>query len=55
MAQTVPGFVPLTVNLTRVNTRTDHVLVLQVGWVIIVLQVMFAHDLLFFTNLRPLI
>lgn len=39
-AQTVQGNVHLTVNLTHVNMRMDHVLVLQVGWVIIVLQVM---------------
>lgn len=38
--QTVQGNVHLTVNLTHVNMRMDHVLVLQVGWVIIVLQVM---------------
>lgn len=35
---TVHGFAPQTVNLAHVNTRTDHVLVLQAGWVIIVLQ-----------------
>lgn len=39
MVQTVPEYVPLTVNLTHVDTRTDRVLVLQVGWVIIVLRV----------------
>lgn len=40
LAQTVQENVHLTVNLTPVDTRTDHVLALQVGWVIIVLQVM---------------
>lgn len=50
MAQTVHGNVHLTVYLIHVDTRTDHVLVLQVGWVIIVLQVIFAHDFLFFFN-----
>lgn len=40
MVQTVPEYVPLTVNLTHVDTRTDRVLsVFQVGWVLIVLQV----------------
>lgn len=39
-AQTVQGNVHLTVNLTHVNMRMDHVLVLQVGRVIIVQQVM---------------
>lgn len=39
-AQTVQGNVHLTVNLTHVDMQMDHVLVLQVGWVIIVLQVM---------------
>lgn len=39
MVQTVPECVPLTVNQTHVDTRTDRVLVLQVGWVIIVLRV----------------
>lgn len=39
MVQIVPEFVPLTVNLTHVNTWTDRVLVFQVGGVLIVLQV----------------
>lgn len=39
LAQTVPVYVHLTVNLTLVNTRTDRVVVLQVGWVITVQQV----------------
>lgn len=38
LEQTVPGNVHLTVNLTHVDIRMDHVLVLQAGWVIIVLQ-----------------
>lgn len=39
MVQTVPKYVPLTVNQTHVDTRTDLVLVFQVGWVSILLQV----------------
>lgn len=39
-AQTVQGNVHLTVNLTHVNMQMDHVLVLQVGWEKVVLQVM---------------
>lgn len=38
MAQTAPVYVHLTVNLTLVNTWTDRVVVLQVGWVITVQQ-----------------
>lgn len=39
MVQTVPEYVPLTVNLTHVDTRKDRVLVFQVGGVLIVLPV----------------
>lgn len=46
MAQTVPGHVHLTVNLTHVETRTDGVLhVLQDGPVIIVQQVNVVYTL----------
>lgn len=38
-AQTVPGYVHPTVNLIHVDTQTEDVLVLRVGWVIIVPQV----------------
>lgn len=37
-AQTVPGYVHPTVNLIHVDTQTEDVLVLRVGWVIIVPQ-----------------
>lgn len=36
LVQTVPGFVHPTVSLTHVNTRTDHVVVIQDGRVLIV-------------------
>lgn len=49
MAQTVPGFVHLTVSLRHVDTRTGHVLVLQDGQELIVPQVLFK-DVSFFTN-----
>lgn len=42
MAQTVLGNVHLTVNLAHVNTRMDHVYVLQGGRVKVVLQVFLA-------------
>lgn len=38
-AQTVPGYVHLTVNLIHVDTQTENVLVLRVGRVTIVPQV----------------
>lgn len=39
LAPTVPKYVHLTVNLIHVDTQTEDVLVLRVGWVIIVPQV----------------
>lgn len=39
MVKTVYGSVPLTVNLTHVNTRTDGAIAVQDGWVIIVQNV----------------
>lgn len=48
LEQTVPGFVHPTVDWTPVYTQTDRALrVLQAGWDIIVLQVLFTHNLLF--------
>lgn len=44
-AHTVHGNVHLTVNLTHVDIKMDHVVVLQVGWVIIVLQVMLLKSI----------
>lgn len=38
-AQTVPGYVHLTVNLIHVDTQTENVVVLRVGRVTIVPQV----------------
>lgn len=50
--QTVPGFVHPTVSLTHVNTRTDHVVVIQDGRVLIVPLVIISHTIQYFTNLR---
>lgn len=48
MVQTVHGSVHLTVDLTHVDTQMDLVQpVLQAGWVIIVLKVLFAHNVRF--------
>lgn len=42
-AQTVPGYVHLTVNLIHVDTQTENVLVLRVGRVTIVPQIVCCH------------
>lgn len=48
LAQTVPVYVHLTASLASVDTQTDRVLpVLKDGWVTIVPQVHFTHNLLF--------
>lgn len=48
LVQTVHGSVHLTVDLTHVDTQMDLVQpVLQAGWVIIVLKVLFAHNVRF--------
>lgn len=44
MAKIVYGSVPLTVNLTHVNTRTDGALAVQDGWVIIVQNVIISDN-----------
>lgn len=51
MAQTVYGYVHQTVILTHVDTRTDGAIpVLQVGWVIIVPQVILTLTIYYFTD-----
>lgn len=52
MAQTVPGNVRLVVNLTPVDTRTDVVVVLQDGRVIIVPQVKYYYILFNILRIR---